>query len=169
MGAKKQAVKSKKVWIKALAIIAGVLFVGTDGGISHGFKLDFIACNDKTRRCGGFGLYPAGCAGDSDPDLEPAAVHPAHQPGFRVLYSKPLTITANQSLDTTVYPNVYPIQFYTASTGWSASNQFALFRDEYDTISSGIVGMKANSQKTISLATAKPMTQLWSAEQSGSQ
>ena len=27
MGAKKQAVKSKKVWIKALAIIAGVLFV----------------------------------------------------------------------------------------------------------------------------------------------
>ncbi len=85
--------------------------------------------------------------------------------GSGVLYSKPLTITANQSLDTTVYPNVYPIQFYTASTGWSASNQFALFRDEYDTISSGIVGMKANSQKTISLATAKPMTQLWSAEQ----
>ena len=27
MGAKKQAVKSKKVWIKALAIVAGVFFV----------------------------------------------------------------------------------------------------------------------------------------------
>ncbi|MFZ1127410.1 hypothetical protein [Methanoregula sp.] len=165
MGAKKQAVKSKKVWIKALAIIAGVLFVVlmvvSAMGSSWISSLatikpgDVVVLDYTLRDAQGTPILT------SNQQLYTQLTNQ----GSGVLYSKPLTITANQSLDTTVYPNVYPIQFYTASTGWSASNQFALFRDEYDTISSGIVGMKANSQKTISLATAKPMTQLWSAEQ----
>ena len=49
MGAKKQAVKSKNMWIKVLAIVAGVFFVVLMVVLSHGFKLDFIACNNKTR------------------------------------------------------------------------------------------------------------------------
>ena len=165
MGAKKQAVKSKKVWIKALAIIAGVFFVVlmvvSAMGSSWISSLatikpgDVVVLDYTLRDAQGTPILT------SNQQLYTQLTNQ----GSGVLYSKPLTITANQSLDTTVYPNVYPIQFYTASTGWSASNQFALFRDEYDTISSGIVGMKANSQKTISLATAKPMTQLWSAEQ----
>ncbi|MGP8084621.1 MAG: hypothetical protein ACLPY4_00760, partial [Methanoregula sp.] len=79
--------------------------------------------------------------------------------GYGVLFSKPLTITANQTLNT----NLFPIQVYSASTGWT--NQFVLFSTEYDTIGSGIVGLKTNDQKTISLAPAKPMTQFWSANQ----
>ena len=129
MGAKKQAVKSKESVDKSTRDYRRWIFCCTDGGISHGFKLDFIACNDKTRRCGGFGLYPAGCAGDSDPDLEPAVCTRSSPTRVPVLYSKPLTITANQSLDTTVYPNVYPIQFYTASTGWLARISSRCFPD----------------------------------------
>src|SRR5208337_122203 len=159
MGTKKQAVKSKKVWIKALAIIAGVLFVVlmvvSAMGSSWISSLatikpgDVVVLDYTLRDAQGTPILT------SNQQLYTQLTNQ----GSGVLYSKPLTITANQSLDTNVYPNVYPIQFYTASTGWSASNQFALFRDEYDTISSGIVGLKANSQKTISLATAKPMTQ----------
>jgi hypothetical protein len=85
--------------------------------------------------------------------------------GSNVLYSKQLTLTANQSLETKVYNTTYPIQFYTSSNGWATGNQFALFNDEYNALSSGIVGMRPNTQKTISLVSSLPMTQFWSANQ----
>ena len=45
-----------------------------------------------------------------------------------------LTITANQSPSTAIFP----VQVYTEKGGWT--NQFALFASEYTTISTGIVG-----------------------------
>jgi len=75
-----------------------------------------------------------------------------------VLYSKQLTVTANQS-----YPSaVYPVQVYSTQNGWG--NNFAIFASEYNAISSGILGMKTNDQKTIKI-TGTPMTQFWSASQ----
>ena len=49
------------------------------------------------------------------------------------MYSKQLTITANQSPSTAIFP----VQVYTAKSGWN--NQFALFASEYTTISTGVV------------------------------
>ena len=49
MGAKKQAVKSKKVWIKVPRDCRRYIFCWSDGVVSNGFKLDFIACYNKTR------------------------------------------------------------------------------------------------------------------------
>ncbi|MFZ1903226.1 MAG: hypothetical protein WAU66_08015 [Methanoregula sp.] len=161
MGTKKQAEKSKKLWIKVLAVIAGVIFVvlmvvsamGSSWITSFTVvKPGDVAVVDYTLR-----------------DAQGTPIMTSNQQlytqlasqGSGVLYSKQLTITANTSLAT----GVFPIAFYTASTGWSTQNQFALFSTEYNAISSGIVGLKANSQKTISLSTAKPMTQFWSADQ----
>jgi hypothetical protein len=163
MGTKKQAEKSKKLWIKILVVIAGVFFAAVMVFSAMGsswitslatIKPGDVAVVDYTLR-----------------DAQGAPIMTSNQQlytqltsqGSGLLYSKPLTITANQSLATGV--NVFPIQFYSSTNGWSTQNQFALFASEYDTLSSGIVGLSANSQKTISLSTAKPMTQFWSADQ----
>ncbi len=69
--------------------------------------------------------------------------------GSNIMFSKPLTITANQSLVT----NLSPVQVYSQSAGWT--NQLALLKSEYDTISSGIIGLKVNGRKTISLPSAE--------------
>jgi len=161
MGTKKKAEKSKKLWIKVLAVIAGVVFVVLMVVSAMGsswisslavVKPGDVAVVDFTLR-----------------DAQGTPIMTSNQQlytqlasqGSGVLYSKQLTITANHTLAT----GVFPIPFYTSSTGWSTQNQFALFSTEYNTISSGIVGLKANSQKTISLSTAKPMTQFWSVNQ----
>ena len=160
MGAKKQAVKSKKVWIKVLAIVAGVFFAGVMVLSAMGsswitslatIKPGDVAVVDYTLR-----------DAQGNPILtsnQQLYTQLASQ-GSGILYSKQLTITANHS-----YPSaIFPVQVYTQNTGW-ATNPFALFASEYSAISTGIVGLKANGQKTISLESNKPMTQFWSANQ----
>jgi len=158
MGTKKQAEKSKKMWIKILAVIACVFFavvmvlssMGSSWIASFAtVKPGDVAVVDYTLR-----------------DAQGTPIMTSNQQlytqltsqGSGLLYSKPLTITANQSFGT----KIYPIAFYTSSSGWSSQNQFALLSTEYNTISSGIVGMKANSQKTISLVDASPQPTFWS-------
>jgi hypothetical protein len=75
-----------------------------------------------------------------------------------VLFSKQITVTSNQSLS----HSLFPVQVYSTGSGWA--NQFALFKPEYDAMSSGIVGMKVNEQKRISIPSSASMTQLWSPE-----
>ncbi len=159
MGTKKQVEKSKKLWIKVLAVIAGVVFVflmvfsamGSSwitslAAVKPGdvVVVDYTLLNEQ---------------GNPIITSNQQLYEQLTSQGYGVLFSKPLTITANQTLNT----NLFPIQVYSASTGWT--NQFVLFSTEYDTIGSGIVGLKTNDQKTISLAPAKPMTQFWSANQ----
>jgi len=159
MGAKKQAVKSKKVWIKVLAIVAGVLFV-----------VLMVVSAMGSSWISSLATIKPGDVAVVDYTLRDAQGNPlltSNQQlytqlageGSGVLYAKQLTITANQSITTAVFP----VQVYTASTGWT--NQFALFASEYNAISTGIVGLKTNGQKTISLTSAQPMTQFWSANQ----
>jgi len=161
MGTKKQAEKSKKLWIKVIAVIVGVVFV-----------VLMVVSAMGSNWISGLATAKPGDTVQVDITLKNAQGSPIlttnanlytqlAKQGSAVLYAKPLTITANQS-----YPeNVYPIAFYTPSTGWSTDNQFALFRNEFDAISSGVVGMKVNDQKTITLTSSQPMTQFWSADQ----
>ena len=165
MGAKKQAVKSKKAWVKVLAVVAGVLFVVlmvvSAMGSSWISSLATVKPGDTVKI--DYTLKDA--QGDPIVTTNQQLYTQLLNNGSSILYAKQITITANQSLDTKVYNNTYPIQFYTSSNGWATGNQFALFKDEYNTMSSGIVGMRPNTQKTISLVSSLPMTQFWSADQ----
>ena len=159
MGAKKQAVKSKKAWVKVLAVVAGVLFVVlmvvSAMGSSWISSLatvkpgDVVVLDYTLRDAQGNALLT------SNQQLYTQLVGE----GSGVMYSKQLTITANQSPSTAIFP----VQVYTAKSGWN--NQFALFASEYTTISTGVVGLRTNGVKTISLSSAQPMTQFWSANQ----
>ena len=76
-----------------------------------------------------------------------------------LVLSKQIAITANQTLSR----SLYPVQIYTSGSGWS--KQFAIFSPEYDAISNGIVGMKMNEQKRISIPSGNSMTQEWTTDQ----
>jgi hypothetical protein len=159
MGAKKQAEKSGKMWTKILAIVAGVLFVVLMVVSSMGsswisslatVKPGDVVVLDYTLKDG---------QGNPLVTSSSSLYKQLASGGSSVLYSKQLTLTANQSLQ----KSVFPVQVYSEKTGWT--NQFALFASEYDAISSGVVGLKTNGQKTISLVSKQPMTQFWSADQ----
>jgi hypothetical protein len=161
MGTKKQAEKSKKLWIKVLAVIIGVVFVVLMVVSSMGsswisslatVKPGDVVVVDYTLK---------------DPQGVPIMTSNAQlytkltSQGSGLIYSKPITITAGQNLTT----SVFPIQFYSATDGWSSQNQFALFSTEYNTIGSALIGMNPNGQKTVSLVPVKPLTQYWTADQ----
>jgi signal peptidase I len=159
MGAKKQGEKSRKMWTKVLAIIAGVFFVIvmvlSAMGSSWLTSLvsvkpgDVVVLDYTIKDPQGTVLIT------SNQQTYKTLV----SEGSNLLYSKQLTVTANQS-----YPSaVYPVQIYTTQTGWG--DNYAIFASEYDAISNGILGMKTNDQKTITIANGMPMTQFWSAAQ----
>ncbi|MGD1004371.1 MAG: hypothetical protein ABR887_03020 [Methanoregulaceae archaeon] len=79
--------------------------------------------------------------------------------GYTIFFGKQLVLQANQSTTKAVIP----IPVYTTDTGWS--NSFALLGVEYNTISSGIIGMKQNEQKTIIIPFNDSMAQVLSADQ----
>ncbi|MDO9323490.1 MAG: hypothetical protein Q7T80_00875, partial [Methanoregula sp.] len=80
--------------------------------------------------------------------------------GKSLLLSKQISVTANQSLS---HP-LFPVQIYTTGSGW-AGTKFALLRPEFEAMSSGIVGMKVNEKKRITIPSSVSMTQIWSADQ----
>ena len=57
---------------------------------------------------------------------------------------------------------IYTIPVYPSNGG--KVQQLALFSSEYDAVSSGIIGMRVNEQKRISISPNMPMTYDWSAE-----
>ncbi|HNX17617.1 MAG TPA: hypothetical protein PKM50_04710 [Methanoregula sp.] len=159
MGAKKQAEKSKKVWTKILAVVVGVLFVVLMVVSSMGSSWitslatvkpgDVVVVDYTLKDAQGDALVT------SNYDTYTQLVNE----GSSVMYSKQLTMTANQSLTN----SIYPVQVYSANTGWST--RFALFASEYDAISSGVVGMNNHGKKTITLTSNMPLTQFWTADQ----
>lgn len=157
MGAKKQAEKSKKLWVKVLAVIIGVVFVvlmvvssmGSSwiSSLTTATPGDTVVVDYTLRDAQGNALVTSSSS----------LYKQLASQGSNILYSKSLTVTANKSITSPIYP----VQVYAES----GTAQFALFASEYNAISNGVVGLRANSQKTISLESDKPMTQFWSAEQ----
>jgi hypothetical protein len=81
--------------------------------------------------------------------------------GSGIFISRPLQILANQSSTTAVVP--ITVQYYPSTE--TRILPFALFGGEHDAISSALVGMKVNEQKTITIPFTSSMTQFWSAAQ----
>jgi len=159
MGAKKQAEKSGKMWTKVLAIVAGVLFVVLMVVSSMGSSWISSLATVKPGDVVVVDYTLKDAQGNPLVTSSSSVYKQLAGEGSSVLYSKQLTLTANQSLPKAVFP----VQVYSEKTGWT--NQFALFASEYDAISSGVVGLKTNGQKTISLESNKPKTQFWTADQ----
>ena len=159
MGAKKQAEKSGKMWTKILAIVAGVLFVVLMVVSSMGSSWISSLATVKPGDVVVVDYTLKDAQGNPLVTSSSSLYKQLAGEGSSVLYSKQLTLTANQSLPKAVFP----VQVYSEKTGWT--NQFALFANEYDAISSGVVGLNTNGQKTISLESNKPKTQFWTADQ----
>ena len=78
--------------------------------------------------------------------------------GSGIFGSRQITINANQTMEKPIYSiSVYP------SNGGTVQ-QLGLFSSEYNAISSGIIGMKVNEQKRISIPSETSMKYDWSAE-----
>lgn len=159
MGAKKQAEKSGKMWTKILAIVAGVLFVVLMVVSSMGSSWITSLATVKPGDVVVIDYTLKDAQGNPLVTSSSSLYKQLAGEGSNVLYSKQLTLTANQSLTNAVFP----VQVYSDKTGWT--NQFALFANEYDEISAGIIGLNTQGQKTISLVSKQPMTQFWSADQ----
>jgi len=159
MGEKKQKEKTVAQWKKVVVVGACVLFVVLMivSGMGYGWISAFAVVKPGDVALIDFTLYNAG--GNPIVTTDQQLFKQAAAQGKQVLFSKQISLTSNQSLS----QPLYPVQVYTTSSGWA--NQFALFRPEYEAMSSGIVGMKANEQKRITIPSTASMSQLWSPEQ----
>ena len=158
MGEKKQKQQTKN-WVKALVIIACVLFAGlmVVSAMGTGWLSFFTVVKpgdtvtiDYTIRDGN---------GNPLVTTDQQVYKSVAGSGSGIFFSKQLVIQANQSSNKAIIP----IQVYSAQSGWSKT--FALFGGEFDAIASNIVGMKDNEQKSIRIPFRDSMTQTWSVAQ----
>jgi len=159
MGVKKKKEESTKLVSKILIVGVCLLFVGLMilSGMGTSWLSIFTAVKPGDTVVIDYTLYNAG----GNPILttdQQLYVKTASTSGGLVL-TKQIAITANQTLSR----SLYPVQVYTSGSGWS--KQFAIFSPEYDAISNGIVGMKMNEQKRISIPSGNSMTQEWTTDQ----
>jgi len=157
MGEKKKKEVAQKKWKKVLFVILAVLFV-----------VVMVVSSMGSNWITGLAPVKAGEPVVVDYTVYDAAGNPvltSNQQlyektlsgGKAVLYTRNLTVTANQSLKTAIYP----IQVYVASGGGSWE-QFALYNPEYNAISSGVVGMRAGDKKTVPFNYSSSMSTLFS-------
>jgi len=159
MGVKKKKEESTKLVSKILIVSVCLLFVGLMilSGMGTSWLSIFTVVKPGDTVVIDYTLYNAG----GNPILttdQQLYVKTASTSGGLVL-SKQIAITANQTLSR----SLYPVQIYTSGSGWS--KQFAIFSPEYDAISNGILGMKMNEQKRISIPSGNSMTQEWTTDQ----
>ena len=157
MGEKKRKAASVKMWTKILAVIAGVIFVVlmVVSAMGTSWISSFATVKPGDSVVIDYTLYNSNGYPLVTTDL--SQYQQAMSTGMGLIYAKQITLAANQS-----WPAyVYPVQIYTAQGGWS--KQFAIFSMEYNAISSGVVGMKANQKKRISFPDNGTMIQFFSA------
>ncbi len=158
MGEKKQKEKKVAQWKKVVVVGACVLFVVLMivSGMGSGWISAFSVAKPGDVAVIDYTLYDA--AGNPIVTTDQTLFKQIASQGKFVLYSKQIPVTTNQSLARTLFP----VPVYSTSSGWA--EQFAIFKPEYDAMSSGIVGMKVNEQKRINIPSSMSMTQLWSPE-----
>ena len=159
MGEKKKKDASTKLWKKVLIVGACVLFVVLMivSGMGSGWLSIFTVVKPGDTVVIDYTLFNAG--GNPILTTDQQSYIKIASTSRGLMLSKQVSITANQSLTRALYP----VQIYTNDSGWT--KQFAIFSPEYNAISAGIVGMKLNEQKRISIPSADSMTQTWSTDQ----
>jgi hypothetical protein len=158
MGIKKKKEESTKLVSKIFIVCVCVLFVGLMilSGMGTGWLTIFTSVKSGDTVVIDYTLFDA--AGKPIVTTEKSTYDQVVAQGSEVFGSKQITITANQIMEKPIYSiPVYP------SNGGKVQ-QLALFSSEYDSLSSGIIGMRVNEQKRIAISPNTSMTYDWSAE-----
>ncbi len=159
MGEKKKKEETVARWKQVVVITACVLFVVlmVVSGMGYGWLSMFSSVKPGQTAVIEFTLYD----GSGNPVItsSESVYKKAVADKKNILVTKQVAIVANQSPTTTLYP----VTVYNPGTGETL--QFALFAPEYTALTSAIVGMRTNEQKTIALPSSSTMSQLWSKEQ----
>jgi len=158
MGEKKQKEKTVAQWKKIVVVGACVLFVVLMivSGMGSSWISAFAVAKPGDVAVIDYTLYDA--RGNPVITTDQTLFKQAISQGKFMLFSRQISVTSNRSL----VQSLLPVQVYSMGSGWA--NQFALFKPEYDAMSSGIVGMKVNEQKRINIPSSASMTQLWTPE-----
>jgi hypothetical protein len=160
MGEKKRKEASSKTWTKVGLVILAVLFVAVMVGAALGTNwitgLAPIRPGDSAVI--DFTIYDS--ANNPLVTTNQQVYQQEAQAGSGIMYARPLTLIANQSLN----QGTFPVPVYVGSNGGSWQ-QFALFAPEYDAITGGLVGMKVNDKQSIVFTDNTSMSQLWSPAQ----
>lgn len=159
MGEKKKKEVETARWKKVLVVGACVLFVVlmVVSGMGYGWLSMFSVVKPGETVVLDYTIYNG--AGNPIVTTDQQMYTKFASAGNNILFAKQIAVIANQ---TPTNP-IYPVQVYTSGNGWN--NEFAIFATEYNAISSQVIGMKANEQKSIPLPATSSMTQLWSVEQ----
>lgn len=159
MGEKKKKEAETARWKKVLVVGACVLFVVLMivSGMGSGWLTMFNSVKPGESAVIDYTIYNS--AGDPIVTTDTNLYKQVVATGKGILAAKQIAISANTSLK----ESIYPLQVYTSQNGWDSA--FALHAPEYDAISAGIVGMKVNQQKKITLPTSSSMTQLWTRDE----
>ena len=161
MGAKKKKEDSTKLVSKILIVGVCVLFVGLMilSGMGTGWLTVFTSVKSGDTVVIDYTLFDA--AGKPIVTTDKSTYDQALAQGSGVFGSNQITIAANKTIE----KPIYSIPIYPSNGG--KVQQLALFSSEYNAVSSGIIGMKANEQKRIPISSNISMTQFLSAEQLG--
>lgn len=153
MGEKKKKEDSMKTVKQVLIVGACVLFVVlmVISGMGTGWLTIFTSVKQGDSVVLDYTLFDA--AGNPIVTSEKATYDQALAQGREIFGSKQLTIISNQTME----KPIYPVPVY-ASSG-SSVKQLAIFPWEFNAISTGIVGMKVNEQKRITISSNMSMTQ----------
>lgn len=158
MGEKKKKEAEVASWKKVVVVGACVLFVVlmVVSGMGSGWLTMFSSVKPGQGVVIDYTIYDG--AGKPVITSNDEVYSKAVKEGSSILAAKQMTVVANQSMSTPIYP----VQVYVPSSG--TLTEFAIFASEYDTISSGVVGMKTNEKKTLTLPYSSSMSQLWEKE-----
>ncbi len=151
MGEKKRKEAKVARWKKVLVVGACVLFVVLMivSGMGYSWLSMFSSVKSGQVVEVAFTLYDA--AGNPVITSEQEVYTKAIGEGRAVLGAETITLVANQTLNI----DYFPVNAYIPTTGEVAV--FGITANEFDTISSAIVGMRTNEQKTLIIA---PTTEL---------
>jgi hypothetical protein len=159
MGVQKKKEAETARWKKVLIVGACVLFVVLMivSGMGSGWLTMFSSVKPGDAVVVDYTIYNS--AGNpivtTDQQVYKTALAARQSP----LATKQISLVANETLG----KSLFPVQVYT--TNGASPQQFALFATEYDAITHGLVGMKTNEVKKITLPASSSMSQLWSVDQ----
>ena len=163
MGVKKKKEESTKLVSKILIVCVCVLFVGLMilSGMGTGWLTIFTSVKSGDAVVIDYTLFDA--AGKPIVTTEKSIYDQAVAQGSVIFRSNRITITANQTMEKPIY--MIPLYVSNGGEVQQFAKQLALFSWEYNTVSSGIIGMKDNDQRRIVIPSNISMSQPFSAEQ----
>jgi len=158
MGEKKRKEAEVARWKKVVVVAACVIFVVlmVVSGMGFGWLSMFAVTKPGQTVVLDYTIYDG--SGNPVITTDQQVYTTAASAGKPVLYTQQIVVVANQ----TMTEPIYPVPVYTSQTG--SESEFAIFAMELNAITSGVVGMSTNQQKTVALPASSSMSQLWSAE-----